>query len=130
MSGQALMLARDLGLPCSKELEAWLGQVNGYYGQRYPDEGGPMGLDCRDFKNLDEAVFEIRDAFKAVYADYYYTCGIMTPVYGFLVSPSELSQQYFRLMTDQNESFEVRRADIEGGIRARIAGRLQPRVNG
>jgi len=122
----ALALAELQGLVCSADLRARVARVDSYYGLRYP-AGGPTSLSTAELEDVDEAIFEVWDAFKAVNADCYYTTGIMWPIYGYLMEvedrpdePNPMLLTYFKFMTDANRSYERRRADIERGIKDRL----------
>ena len=74
----------------------------------------------------DEAIFEVWDAFEAINPAYYYTTGIMWPIYAYLTDiehrgePSPLGIKYFAFMTEENRAYERRRARIENGVKERI----------
>src|SRR5687767_11309493 len=78
----ALELAKENGLPGSPDLEGRILRINAYYERRYPNGGWLGSLSTGEITDVDEAVFEIWDAFKDINADYHYACGILMPVYG------------------------------------------------
>ena len=101
-------------------------RIDSYYERRYPGLG-PQSLASAEVEDLDEAIFEVWDAFEAINPDYYYTTGIMWPVYSYLTDiehegkPSTLSIRYFAFMTDANLAYERRRARVEDGVNERFA---------
>ena len=82
-----LALATAVGFVCSADLQSRLARINSYYSRRYPGEGGPTSLSTGEIEDVDGAVFQIWDAFKGVNHDYYYTSGLMGPVYGVRLHP-------------------------------------------
>jgi len=120
-----LSLADRAGLSVSKDLEGRIKRINDYYALRYPDNGGPTSLATHEVNDVDEAIFEIWDAFEKFNEDYFYVCGIMSPVYGELqlrhhegVIP--FVQHPFKIMTEGNKSYNTRKAKLEGGIQTRL----------
>lgn len=79
-----------------------------------------------DVGDVDQAVFEVWDAFEPINPDYYYTTGIMWPIYAYQIdllskgTPSLLATNYAAFMTAQNRAYEERRARIETGIKERL----------
>jgi len=117
----ALALAEPLGLACSADLWTRVGRIDSYYELRYPG-GGPQTLSSTEADDVDEAVFELWDAFEAINPDYYYTGGIMTPIYAHLLDmQNPLGRMYFEFMTAGNQSYVRRQARIENGIKERFA---------
>ncbi|MDK9719427.1 MAG: hypothetical protein OEL57_16215 [Trichlorobacter sp.] len=119
--GAALKLAVDLGLSCSAQLSPRLNRINAYYERRYPNNGGPDTLSSSEHHDVDEAIFEIWDAFKNVNAEYYLTSGIMTPIYSAHVDEhsgrqNQLTKQSFAIIVTNNKSYESRRDEISNGI--------------
>ena len=121
----ALALAEPVGLTCSPELRARVTRIDSYYELRYPG-GGPRSLASAEAEDVDEAIFEVWDAFEAMNPDYYYTSGIMWPIYAYLMDiehegkPSPLGSKYFAFMTEENLAYGRRRARIEDGIKERL----------
>jgi hypothetical protein len=120
-----LDLATASGLPCSAGLQVRLARINSYYALRYPGGAGPISFSTAEIQDIDEAVFELWDAFQSINVDYFYTSGLMMPVYGLLLSdhvgrPEATTSHYFGIMTNLNQPFEKRREDIEQGIRERL----------
>jgi len=118
-----LSLATDAGFPRSAEIESRLARINSYYSLRYPDSGGPSGKSTREILDVDEVIFEAWEAFRNINEDYYFTCGIMEPVYSLSVrnqgDPIDPIVKYrYAAMTNGNRAFEVRKGDIEEGIRS------------
>lgn len=105
-------LARENGLSASTDLAARIVRINGYYENRYPEGYGLGSLDCRSIVEVDEAVFEIWDSFKAVNADYYYTAGLMIPVISVMSETCRgrevhpVVEQPFLILTFDNDSSE------------------------
>ncbi len=69
----------------------------------------------------DEAIFEIWDAFQVINRDYYFACGIMIPVFVLRQTQRHepenvVGQRWFNILTDQNDSYESRREQLERGI--------------
>lgn len=117
----ALDLSIIWQLPCSNDLRMRLNRINSYYDLRYPDSGGPTALGSSEIRDIDEAVFEIWDAFEAVNADYYHACGLMRPIYGhFIHVKNPLAAHFFNVMTSNNQSWENRRYRLEHGIGERL----------
>lgn len=120
-----LSLASKAGLSVSKDLEKRIERINDYYALRYPDNGGPTSLGTDEVNDVDEAIFEIWDAFEKFNEDYFYIGGIMMPIY------SELQDRYkggnisfvqhsFQIMTQDNNSYSVRKLKLEKGIYSRL----------
>jgi DNA-binding NarL/FixJ family response regulator len=71
----ALDLAIENGMRITAGLRSRVVRINGYYAHRYPRNGygyPTAGLSTAEISDVDKAVFEIWDAFKAINADYYY----------------------------------------------------------
>ncbi len=119
----ALSMAADLGLACSDDLGRRLTRINSYYARRYPDCGGPSSLDSGEVDDVDEAVFEIWDSFHEINQDYYYVCGISTPVYATL-SRSLRRISYvphdFLILSGRNLAYAKRKQFLETGITERF----------
>ena len=117
----ALTLAEAFGFTCSPALRTRVVRIDSYYELRYPG-GRPRSLSAAEGEDVDEAIFEVWDAFEAINADYYYTTGIMWPIYAYMTDikhrgePSPLGIKYFAFMTQENRAYERRRARIENGI--------------
>jgi hypothetical protein len=122
----ALALAEPLGLACSADLSARVARIDSYYELRYPG-GGPQSLAAAEADDVDEAIFEVWDAFEAINPDYFYTTGIMWPLYAFLMDiehrgeSSPLALSYYGFLAEANQSYERRRVRLENGIKERIA---------
>jgi hypothetical protein len=124
----ALDLATANGLPSSVGLATRVVRINGYYAHRYPRIGAgypTAGLSTAEISDVDEALFAIWDAFKAIHPDYYYVTGIMTSVYGKLAclhGGHDISalERDFDILTLANKSYEARRSDIETAITERL----------
>jgi hypothetical protein len=127
----ALDLAIESGMPSTVYLRSRVARINGYYSNRYPDDGAPLPLDTAEISDVDEAVFEIWDAFKGLYADYYYVHGIVHPVYANLHLKHHVEhlgqnlvyptmEQAFDILTLRNESYEARKSEFESAIAERL----------
>jgi hypothetical protein len=122
----ALDLAKDVGLACTPSLRTRLARINDYYLRRYPERGGLDSIGTDELKDVDNAIFEIWDAFKTVNEDYYYTAGLVTPLYTlYLTEHSRPAHQWIRnvvdVMTLGNTAYAARQIDIVTGIKARLA---------
>jgi len=118
-------LASAAGLPGSTDLKARIEHINSYYSQRYPDAAQLQSLSTGEVDNLDEAIFEIWDAFESINDDYYYTCGVSMPIYAVqahpdIGAPNPLLQNLFQKLILRNKAYEKRRDDLEAGIRQRL----------
>jgi hypothetical protein len=127
----ALDLAERHGMPCSVDLRPRVERINAYYAGRYPNGGKPLPLDTKEISDVDEAVFEIWDAFKSINADYYYVHGIMNPVYTdrhikrhvnhFGQDPVYATvEQAFDILTLRNKPYEARQSELESAIAERL----------
>jgi HEPN domain-containing protein len=120
-----LSLASRAGLSVSKDLKDRIKRINEYYALRYPDNGGPTSLGTNEVNDVDEAIFEIWDAFEKFNEDYFYVSGIMIPVYSQLQiryheGNIPFVQHSFQIMTKDNTSYNVRKAKLEEGIYSRL----------
>jgi hypothetical protein len=127
----ALDLAKENGMPSSVDLRSRVVRINGYYANRYPDDGAPLPLDTTGIDDVDEAVFEIWDAFESINADYYYVHGVVNPVYTDLqikYHVKHLGQHLFyptveqtcSILTLRNKSYEARQDKFETAITERL----------
>jgi hypothetical protein len=119
-----IALASAAGLQCSTDLRARLVRINSYYSQRYPDTDELQLLSTKEVDDVDQAIFEIWDAFKNINRDYYYTCGLSMPVYTIHADRrgqrSPISRYLFQTLTLKNKAYEIRRDDLEIGIEKRL----------
>lgn len=121
-----IVLASAAGLPYSIDLRPRLARINSYYSQRYPDGAELQSLSTKEVEDVDEAIFEIWDAFKTINEDYYYTCGVSMPVYMIHADRhggrhNPLAQHPFQILSLKNKAYEMRRRDFETGIEKRLA---------
>jgi hypothetical protein len=117
----ALALAEVAGMTVTQDLRDRILRINSYYGRRYPDGNGPVSVSTEEIKQLDQTIFELWDAFKVINADYYYTSGLLGPIYGArLVETNPVPNPYvakkFLLLVSQNQAFNLRAHDINSGI--------------
>jgi hypothetical protein len=110
-----IFLASAAGLPCSTDLGARLTRINSYYSQRYPDTAELASLSTNEVDGVDEAIFEIWDAFKNINGDYYYTCGVSMPVYAIHSERhggrnNPIAQHTFQILTLKNKAYEMRQS--------------------
>jgi hypothetical protein len=129
-----LALASAIGLPCSTDLKSRLARINSYYLQRYPDGAELQSLSTKEVEDVDEAIFEIWDAFKSINKDYYYTCGVSMPVYVIHMDRhsgrhNPIAQQPFQILSLKNNAYEGRRHDLEAGIEERMAAWYPRKIN-
>jgi hypothetical protein len=120
-----LLLASRAGLPVSKDLKDRIKRINEYYALRYPDNGGPTSLSTNEINDVDEAIFEIWDAFEKINEDYFYICGIMTPVYAELSMRRHegnipFVKHEFQIISEGNNSYNIRKTKLEEGIYSRL----------
>jgi hypothetical protein len=116
----ALDLAEKSGFSSSPGIKDRMERINAYYLKRYPS-GGALGglrsLSTADVHDLDEAVFEIWDAFKNLNAEYYYTSGILRDVYGMALNgPLPWWDHRLEILAAKNLAFARRKDDITRGI--------------
>ena len=122
-----LELATGTGLQPSVDLRTRLARINSYYGRRYPDSGGPTSISAAEVHDVDEALFEIWDAFRAVNDDYYHVGGLMSPIYSFWLqhrsqagSVHHLLSNNHNIMVVGNRPLADRRVDLQEGILHRL----------
>jgi hypothetical protein len=120
-----LSLASKIGLSVSENLKKRIKRINDYYSLRYPDNKGLTLLGTNEVNDVDEAIFEIWDAFERFNEDYFYVSGVMIPVYSELQTRygggnNPLVQHSFQIMTKDNNSYNVRKSKLEEGIFSRL----------
>jgi hypothetical protein len=121
-----LQLAANAGFLASEDLGMRIKRINSYYSLRYPDnDESPKSLGTDEINDIDEAIFEIWDVFKAFNEDYFYTCGIMMPIYSKMLnnlsdSTNPMMNHSFSIMTQDNNSYSSRKDILEKGIQNRL----------
>jgi hypothetical protein len=117
-----LELAAAAGFVHSVDLKSRLIRINSYYGRRYPDGNGPPWLSAEEVHDLDEAVFEIWDAFQRVNSDYHCVSGLMSPIYAVFLeerahggNTNPLAARMYKIMTQENKALELRWTCVRDG---------------